>query len=279
MCTCASFFNRFLSRALGLAHLPLLAAIMASALPAVAQPGPGGNDVPASSWTLGIAAGSQKKAYTGMDRDKMALLFIQYENRYISITGPQIALKLLSLDLAPTKSLSIDLVASYDGSGYEDDDIRDTPVLKGMHERKSGFWGGARVEWQTDLVDISASALIDASGNSKGRHFNLGMEKTWLIGERWMITPRVAANWRDKKYNDYYFGVRPGEVRAGRAVYLGKSGLDAEVGVRTMYIFDKRHSVFVDLEFTRVSNAVKDSPLVDRSSENRVFLGYLYRFK
>lgn len=279
MSTCTSFTHRFLSRAIGLAHLPLLAAIMGSALPAAAQSAPGGDAAPASSWALGVAAISQKKAYTGMDRDNMALPFIQYENRFVSIIGPQIGFKLLSLDLAPTQTLDFDLVAKYDGSGYEDDDIRDTPILNGMHERKSGFWAGARVEWETDWVTVSADALADASGNSKGRQFNLGVEKTWHIGERWMITPRVVANWRDKKYNDYYYGVRSGEARAGRAAYLGKSGVNAEVGVRTMYQFDERHSAFVDLEFTRVSNAVKDSPLVDRSTENRVFLGYLYRFK
>ena len=35
----------------------------------------------------------------------------------------------------------------------------------------------------------------------------------------------------------------------------------------------------MDVEVTRLASSIKDSPLVDRSTENRVFLGYLYRFR
>ena len=44
-------------------------------------------------------------------------------------------------------------------------------------------------------------------------------------------------------------------------------------------MFDQRHSMFVDFEVTSLAKEIKDSPLVDKSTENRVFLGYLYRFK
>jgi outer membrane protein len=222
---------------------------------------------------------SRQNAYTGIDRENMAIPFVQYENRYVSIMGPQIGLKLFSLDASPSQSINFDLVARYDGSGYDDDDIRDTPVLTGMAERKGGFWAGARMQWKTAWADVAAEALADASSNSKGQRFNLGVEKTWHIGERMMITPRVVASWQDKKFNDYYYGVRADEVRAGRAAYLGKSGVNAELGVRGVYMFDQRHSAFVDLEVSRLSNGIKDSPLVERSTENRIFLGYLYSLR
>ncbi|WP_306392837.1 MipA/OmpV family protein [Telluria beijingensis] len=260
-----------------LAHLSLLAATMIWSLPALAQPG--GDGPPQSSWALGVGAITMDKAYAGIDRENMAIPFVQYENRWVSIIGPQLGFKLLSLEPAASHTINVDLVARYDGSGYDDDDIEDTPILAGMRERKSGFWAGARIEWKSDWFDVTAEALGDASGNSKGKRFNLGLEKTWHIGERVMITPRVAANWHDKKYVDYYYGVRADEVRAGRAAYRGESGVNAEVGVRGIYMFDQRHSVFVDFEVTRLAKEIKDSPLVDKSTENRVFLGYLYRFK
>jgi len=261
-----------------LAHVSLVAAAMLWSLPALAQPG-AGDGPPPSSWALGVGAISRDKAYAGIDRDNMAIPFLQYENRWVSIIGPQVGFKLLSLDLAPAQSLSVDLIARYDGSGYDDDDIEDTPILAGMRERKSGFWAGARIEWKTDWVDVSAEALGDASGNSKGKRFNLGVEKTWHIGERVTITPRVAASWQDDKYVDYYYGVRADEARTGRAFYRGESGVNAEAGLRGVYAFDRRHSILVDLEVSRLAGVIKDSPLVDRSTENRVLVGYLYRFR
>lgn len=258
-----------------LSHASIIAASLLLALPALAQDGAG----PPSGWALGVGAISMQKAYAGIDRENMALPFIQYENRWVSIIGPQVGFKLLSLDLAPAQNLNLDLVARYDGSGYDDDDIEDTPILAGMRERKSGFWAGARIEFKSDWADLSAEALADASGNSKGQRFNLGVEKTWHIGQRMMITPRVAASWQDKKYVDYYYGVRADEARAGRPAYLGRSGVNAELGVRGIYLFDRRHSLLVDLQVSRLAKEIKDSPLVDRSTENRVLVGYLYRFQ
>lgn len=262
-----------------LSHASIVVLTIWCALPALARPGNGQGDGPPSGWALGVGAITMQKAYTGIDRENIAIPFVQYENRWVSIIGPQVGFKLLSLEPAPSHSVNIDLVARWDGSGYDDDDIEDTPILRGMHERKSGFWAGARIEWKSDWVDVTAEALADASGNSKGKRFNLGVEKTWHIGERVMITPRVAANWQDKKTIDYYYGVRADEVRAGRAAYQGESGVNAEVGVRGIYMFDRRHSIFVDFEVARLAKEIKDSPLVDRSTENRVFLGYLYRFQ
>jgi len=260
-----------------LSHALIIAASLLCAVPALAQPGD--SRTPPSGWALGVGAISQQKAYAGIDRDNMAIPFIQYENRWISISGPQVGFKLLGLDLAPDQRLNVSLVARWDGSGYDDDDIEDTPILNGMRERKSGIWAGARIAWSSRWVDISAEALADASGNSEGKRFNLGVEKTWHIGERLLVTPRVAASWQDRKSIDYYYGVRADEARAGRPAYLGQSGVNTEAGVRTMYLFDRRHSAFVDLEVSRLAGDIKDSPLVDRSTENRVFVGYLYRFR
>lgn len=259
-----------------LAQVPLFAAIMLCTLPAQAQTGAA---APTSSWALGIGAVAFDKAYAGIDREYLPLPFVQYENRWLSIAGPQVGFKLLSLDPAPAHTLNLDLVVRYDGSGYDDDDIDDTPILAGMRERKSGVWAGARIEWKSRWADLSAEALGDASGNSKGKRFNLGVERTWHIGERVTITPRLTASWQDDKYVDYYYGVRADEARAGRAAYRGESGVNAEAGLRAMYMFDRRHSILVDLEVSRLADEIRDSPLVDRSTENRVLVGYLYRFR
>jgi len=257
-----------------LAQIPLFAAAMLCTLPALAQ-----TDAPASSWALGIGAIAFDKAYAGIDREYLALPFVQYENRWLSIAGPQVGVKLLSLDPAPAHTVNLDLVVRYDGSGYDDDDIDDTAILAGMRERKSGVWAGARIEWKSNWAVLSAEALGDASGNSEGKRFNLGVERTWHIGERVTITPRVGATWQDDKYVDYYYGVRTDEARPGRAAYRGESGVSAEVGLRGTYAFDRRHSIIVDLEVARLADEIKDSPLVDRSTENRVLVGYLYRFR
>lgn len=243
-------------------------------LPASAEES-GENEPPSSFWALGIGAMNEQKPYSGMDRDTDALPLIQFENEYLQVFGPTIGLKLPSLDLGEAQKLNFSLVGEYDGSGYEDDDAK---ILEGMSKRKGGFWAGGKVEWNSDLVDVNAEWLADASGNSKGQRLALGLEKTWHFGNHVMLTPRLVASWHDKKYVDYYFGVRDNEVRADRAAYKGKSGISSALGARGIYMFDRTHSVFMDAEVSSLASSIKDSPLVDRSSTNSLLLGYLYRF-
>lgn len=262
-----------------LSHASIVVLTIWCALPALAQPGNGQGDGPPSGWALGVGAITMQKAYTGIDRENIAIPFVQYENRWVSIIGPQVGFKLLSLEPAPSHSVNIDLVARWDGSGYDDDDIEDTPILRGMDEREGGVWAGARIEWNSGWGKVGAAVLADASSKSEGHRVELGIEKTWQIGSRMTLTPRLGATWHDRKSVDYYYGVRANEARAGRAAYLGRSGVNAEAGVRALYLFDRRHAAFVDAGVTRLASEITDSPLVDRSTENRVLLGYLYRFR
>jgi outer membrane protein len=229
----------------------------------------------ASSWGLGIAAFSAQQPYTGIAREKRALPLISYENQYVRVFGPVVEFKAYSVDLGGGQRLDLRVIGKYDFSGYE---AGDAPILNGMRERKSGFWAGGKMIWRTGVVDISAEVLADATRKSKGRRANLGVEKTWRIGQSFMLTPRVGAAWVDKKYVDYYYGVAADEVRADRSAYVGKSGVNAEFGLRGTYVVDAHNSLFLDLGVSKLSKKIKDSPLVDRATENRVGLGYLYRF-
>lgn len=229
----------------------------------------------ASSWGLGLAAFSAQQPYTGVDRENRALPLISYENQYVRVFGPVVEFKAYSVDLGGSQRIDLRVTGKYDFSGYE---AGDAPILNGMRERKSGFWAGAKVTWRSGIVDVSAELQADVTGKSHGRRASLGLEKNWRIGEHGMLTPRVSTVWLDKKYVDYYYGVGADEARAGRAAYVGKSGVNAELGLRGAYVVDAHHSMFVDLGVTKLSKQIKNSPLVDRSTENRVGLGYLYRF-
>lgn len=246
---------------------------LCSSVPAVAAPP---SDAESSSWGLGIGAAVKQKPYKDIDLKTTAVPLIQFENKYIRLRGLGVEVKLPGLDLGNSRRLDFAIVVKHDGSGYEADDA---PILAGMDERKGGLWAGAKMKWHNELVDVGAEWLADASSHSKGQRFNLGLERTWRFGDRVMLTPRAVVAWQDKKYVDYYYGVRASEVRANRAAYTGKAGVNPGIGVRGAYMFDKQHSMFLDVQASSLAKGIKDSPLVDRSSEYGMFLGYVYRFR
>lgn len=243
---------------------------------AFAQEPPSEEESHATQWSVGVGVLSMQKPYAGASRDNIALPVVQYENRYVNLFGPQLEVKLPRWSLGESQQLETNWVFKWDGSGYES---KDAKILRGMHDRGGSFWTGPKVEWKTDVVDVSAQVLADVSGKSKGRQASVAVEHTWFVGQHLMLTPRIGATLHDKKFVNYYFGVRPDEAVPGRPAYEGKSATRGEVGMRGIYLFNERHAILVDVVATSVANSVKRSPLVDRSSENRVIVAYTYRIR
>jgi len=221
-----------------------------------------------SQWGLGLGVGFDRKAYRDFDNDPSGLPLLLYENRYVSFFGTTLDAKLPSAG-----PISFRLRARYSGDGYK---AKDSPFLAGMAERKGGLWLGGAAIWRGSVINASAEAL-SATGDAEGKRFKVELNRNFKSGA-FTITPRVSANWYDDKYVDYYYGVRASEVRAGRAQYTGKSATNVELGLRIGYAVSQRHNVFVDFSATSLGGAIKDSPLVDRSSEAGVRFGYLYSF-
>lgn len=248
--------------------LATLAVAMSCAPAAVAQNTPAGAG-DASTWGVGLGAAVVQKAYRDMDREVTGLPLLSYESKWISASVPKLDLKLFS-----GESVSLRLRARYAGDGYEADD---SAFLAGMDERKGSVWVGGAVTWTNDIANLSAELLGDASSHSKGSRAKLQADRRFAAGS-FGITPRFAAEWVDRKYVDYYYGVKASEVRAGRNVYEGDATGNIEVGLRLDYSPSRNQTLFLDLGATRFGSAIKDSPLVDRSGQATTSVGYLYRF-
>jgi len=242
---------------------PLFALAIASS-PALAQ-----ESNTTSQWAIGIGVGTQNRPYRDADSETRVLPLLIFENRWVRVAGLGAELKLYN-----DGPFSLGLAARYSLSGYESDDA---PILNGMDERKGGLWVGPTAGWRTGFGNFTAELLGDASGHSKGTQVKLGVDQPFPMGD-FRFTPRLATIWRDAKYVDYYYGVEAHEVHAGRPLYEGRSTTDYELGLRTDYRITPNHSVFLDLSATGFGKAVKDSPLVDRTTQTSVRLGYVYRF-
>ena len=247
--------------------LPACAAFLVSAAlssPALAQ---GSSD--AAAWALGGGVAVIQKGYRDVDRDVLAVPLISYESKWISASVPTLDLKAWS-----SESLSLRLRARYARDGYESDD---SPYLAGMAERKGGIWLGAAMLWRTPLANVSAELLHDAAGHSKALRARVQVERRFALGA-FGVTPRLGVERFDREYVDYYYGVRPGEARTGRAAYKGDASVNAEAGLRLDYTYGRQHTVFFDVRASHFGSAIKDSPLTDRARAAGASLGYLYRF-
>ena len=257
------------------------AALLALSLTALAAPAHaqvfGDVDPAAASgtqWGLGIGVASRQRPYADADRKNNVLPMLSVENRWFRLAGPAADVKLWRHAFGPGNSLEAGLRLKYEDEGYK---AGDSPVLAGMDKRKGSFLGGGALTWKTPWIDLGAEWVADLSNESKGR--KLGLQASHRLGWGVLgVTPRVKAQWLDKKYVDYYYGVRASEVTADRALYTGKSAMTTELGLRVDYAIARQHTVFIDASVTRLPDEIRQSPIVGRKDTSRLAVGYLYRF-
>ncbi|WMD22152.1 MipA/OmpV family protein [Achromobacter seleniivolatilans] len=249
-------------------HTSLFAALALGFLPQISY----ADDVPQASsgqWGLGLGGGASRPAYKGADTKGFGLPIITYDSERFHFAGTTADWK-----FAGTNQLSFSLRTRYAlGDGYDEDDA---DILDGMKKRKAGIWLGGAVNWKTSLATVSLEVLKDVSA-SKGLQANLGIERNFTAG-RFVFTPRAAVLWGNSKYQDYYFGVTSAEATPRRAQYNADATTNFQLGLRTTYLFNKHHSMFVDVGATFLGKEIKDSPLVERSVIPGVVAGYMYRF-
>lgn len=222
-----------------------------------------------SSWALGVGVIAVDKAYRDFDTEILVMPVVSYENKWISASIPTFDVKIYSGD-----ALSFRLRIRYVGDGYEDDD---SPFLAGMEERKASAWAGGAVIWKNDFANVSAEFLTDVMEKSEGSRARLQIDRRFAFGNLG-VTPRVAVEWVDDKFVDYYYGVRQSEVTATRAFYEGEATTNVHAGVRLDYTMARKHTLFLDVSASRFGSTVDDSPLVDKPNQTSIGLGYVYRF-
>lgn len=113
--------------------------------------------------------------------------------------------------------------------------------------------------------------------HSEGRRARLQLDRRFAAGS-FGFSPRLAAQWVDSKYVDYYYGVTQHEARSWCAAYEGDSTVNVELGMRIDWQPAPRHAVFIDLGAARMGSTIKNGLLVDEDIQYGVGVDYFYRF-
>ncbi len=220
---------------------------------------------------LGIGAWVHHSPYRDIANRAGVLPLVDYENRYLHLFGNEIDVKVVregAFELAWRTKFAV-------GEGYK---ASDAIEFSGMDQRKGSINTGLVAAWRAPFAKLTADWLADVSGHSKGQGAKLEAEHAFRFAARFEITPRLAASWLDRKYVDYYYGVKPSEATQARPAYAGRSTTNLEAGVRLGYLIDKHQRVLFDVDATRWGEGITESPLVGRKTTPGARIGYLYRF-
>ncbi len=91
------------------------------------------------------------------------------------------------------------------------------------------------------------------------------------------MTPGIGPEWNSDNQNEYYYGVSQHESnRSGMRSYDPDSSWNPYLELSANYRFLGDWSVYGAARYTRLSNEITDSPMVDKSERSDLHGDYLH---
>jgi outer membrane protein len=174
----------------------------------------------------------------------------------------------LKLDLDAEQRVDVFLAHRYEGTPLS----RPPAALAGMAPREQGtdlgFGYRQRMAWGTLGVEF----LHNVDDASRGSEVRLRLVEEIERGEL-RLWPQAMLSWRNRKLNDYYYGVRTDEAAPP---YVARSGFNLELALYASYPLGRNWQLLGGISATQWASTVRGSPIVENRPQVAATLGLLY---
>ena len=239
--------------------------------------GPPKKSGPPHGLSFGVGYFFSESPYKGVKKKKNPIPMIRYSSPLFSVMGQKI-LYHPSMGKGLQFSLSFNFF-----EGYEADD---SPFLKGMDKRKGTIYAGLGFKKKVKKLKLHIHLEKDALGRHGGLKSQLQLKTSLPISvflnkglglslPFTMMHFGAGVVFWDEKYTNYYFGVKSFESKIGRRIYRTNDALFLNGSFNLTMMF-KKMSVVAGITKSFLPKEVKNSPIVDKTSLLRVFMGISY---
>lgn len=225
--------------------------------------------VDAGQWGVGLVGAGYRPPIQGVNEEAGLWPFVSYQSERLSIDFQQITYQVVQTD-----GFEARLLGQLRMQGYEAGDSR---ALVGMRDRDLSFdlGAGATVDTQWGLFDVQL--VTDVSGRHKGQEISLTYAVP-IVHQSWLFMPSIGLVCQSQNLVDYYYGVRQAEARPNRPAYSGATAINSFVELAVNYELDASWSMFGGVNYTRLDQEIRSSPIVTRNAEMGAYMGVQYNF-
>lgn len=225
-----------------------------------------------NQWSVGAGVGVINSPYKQYDRDIYPVPVITYEGDNFWFRGLGGGYYLWN---DQTDKLSI--MAYYDPTHFKPGDS-DSYQLRQLDKRKSTMMAGVSWVHNTEYGFLRTALAGDTLDNSNGYIWDLAWLYRYTNGGL-TLTPGIGLEYHSENYNDYYYGVSHKESRrSGLHSYDADDGWNPYLELTASYKFAPDWNVYATGRYNRLSDEVKDSPMVDKSWTGLMSVGLTYSF-
>ncbi|MDU4841625.1 MAG: MipA/OmpV family protein [Leclercia adecarboxylata] len=225
-----------------------------------------------NQWSVGAGVGVINSPYKQYDRDIYPVPVITYEGDNFWFRGLGGGYYLWN---DQTDKLSV--MAYYDPTHFKPGDS-DNYQLRQLDKRKSTMMAGVSWVHNTEYGFLRTALAGDTLDNSNGYIWDLAWLYRYTNGGL-TLTPGIGLEYSSDNYNDYYYGVSHKEARrSGLHSYDADDGWNPYLELTASYKFAPDWNVYGTGRYSRLSDEVKDSPMVDKSWTGLMSVGVTYSF-
>ncbi|MCG8707677.1 MipA/OmpV family protein [Brenneria sp. 4F2] len=226
----------------------------------------------AADVSLGLGAAGATSVYRGDDNPIYPLPMLSYESENFYFRGLGAGYYLWNDDRN-----RLSLTAYYLPLGFkpgDNDDIR----MRQLDKRRGTLMAGAAYRHIAEWGEIRTLLTGDTLDYSNGFIWDTAYLYRFTLGDL-TIVPGIGVTWFSENMNRYYYGVSSQEsARSGFRRYQPGDGWAPYAELSASYQINPSWSAWAVGRYTRLSDEMKDSPIVDSSYSALMSIGVSYRF-
>ncbi|MGA7436614.1 MAG: MipA/OmpV family protein [Luteibacter sp.] len=223
--------------------------------------------------SLGMGVAWVPSPYRAYDNKALPLPMASYEGQRFFLRGPSFGARLWN-----SSSSELAVALSPIGNRFQHKDSRD-PQLKQLNNRDISAQIG--LQWQTRGTwgRLALAAQKEVTGHGGGHAFDANYSYAMPFGKAVVITPMVGVAYTSSALNDYYYGITAKEAqRSGLPEYRSGSSTAPYAGASAMIRLGSRWSAVGNIRYSRLADAITDSPMVRGSTTVGYSVALLYTF-
>ena len=154
----------------------------------------------------------------------------------------------------------------------------DNSQLRKLDKRKSTVMAGVSWMHHTQYGSLRTALSGDILDNSNGVVWDTAWVYRYTNGGL-TLTPGIGVEWNSENQNQYYYGVSHHEAaKSGLRSYDPSNSWNPYLELTANYRFANSWSVYGTARYTRLSDEITDSPMVDKSWTGLLSTGVTYTF-
>ncbi len=146
-----------------------------------------------------------------------------------------------------------------------------------LHDRHIAALAGLETSGDLGPLEWQLQALSDISGVHDGEEVRFALS-TGTRRQTHHLGLSLGFSWKSAEVMEYYYGVTQGESSGRRPVYQPGSGTSPFVRLSWSHPVSERWRWLGSVQYEHLSEAVRNSPLIDQNKVMQIFVGGVYHF-